>query len=86
MTEEKQEKEGKRRSKISQSDVPAYSIEHALRVPLAIAENYASKPTKPFDVAAAMSLLPNSTQFRMLPVLPLPMDLRPVPIMYPRLN
>jgi predicted nucleotide-binding protein len=37
-----------------------------MRIPTAIAENYASKPTKPLDVAAAMNLLPASSQFRML--------------------
>lgn len=66
MTEEKSEKSGKKRAKISQADVPAYSLEDALRIPLAIAENYACKPTKPLDVAAAMNLLPGSSQFRML--------------------
>lgn len=66
MSDEKVEKENKKRVKISQTDIPAYSLEHALRVPTAIAENYALKPTKPFDVAAAMNLQPNSSQFRML--------------------
>jgi len=66
MAEGKNEKDSKKRSRISQTDVPAYSLEHALRVPLAIAENYASKPTKPLDVAAAMNLLPGSSQFKML--------------------
>jgi predicted nucleotide-binding protein len=53
-------------ARISQTDVPAYSLEHALRVPIAIAENYASKPTKPLDVAAAMNMQPSSSGFRML--------------------
>src|SRR2546425_8474814 len=54
------------RAKISQADVPAYSLEEALRVPRAIAENYGYKPTKPLNVAAAMSMTPNSGPFRML--------------------
>lgn len=33
--------------RVSQSDVPAYSLEHALRVPTAIADNYASEPSRP---------------------------------------
>jgi predicted nucleotide-binding protein len=53
-------------ARISQTDVPAYSLEHALRVSVAIAENYASKPTKPLDVAAAMNLTPSSSSFKML--------------------
>lgn len=66
MAEAADKKESVKRSRISQTDVPAYSLEHALRIPTAIAENYASKPTKPFDVAAAMNLLPGSSQFKML--------------------
>ena len=52
--------------RISQSDVPAFSLDEALRVAIAIADNYASKPTKPLEVAAAMNLAPNSSQFKML--------------------
>lgn len=55
-----------KRSRISQADVPAYSLEHALRIPTAIFENYALKATKPLDVAAAMNLTPGSSQFKML--------------------
>ncbi|WP_040433193.1 hypothetical protein [Chlorobium ferrooxidans] len=67
VTEEKAEKETrKNKQRLNQSDVPAYSLEHALRVPSALFENYACKSTKPIDVAAAMDLLPTSSQFRML--------------------
>src|SRR5690606_38607380 len=52
--------------RISQSDVPAYSLEEALRVASAIADNYAGEPTKPLEVAAAMNLAPASSHFRML--------------------
>ena len=55
-----------RRSRVSQADVPAYSLEHALRIPHAIGENYAFKPTSPLDVAAAIRLSPQSSQFRMI--------------------
>lgn len=58
--------EKKKRVRISQADVPAFSLDDALRVALAIADNYASKPTKPLEVAAAMNLPPASTQFKML--------------------
>lgn len=52
--------------RVSQSDVPAYSLDDALRVAGAIADNYAGKPSKPLDVAAAMNLAPKSSHFRML--------------------
>ncbi|MBF0686717.1 MAG: nucleotide-binding protein [Cellulomonas sp.] len=53
-----------KRSRISQADIPAISLEKALRVPRAIAENYASHPTRPFDVAAALMVQPSSGGFR----------------------
>jgi predicted nucleotide-binding protein len=55
-----------RRARVSQTDVPAYSLDEALRVARAIAENYAFKPTRPLDVAAAMSNSPTSSVFKML--------------------
>lgn len=53
-----------KRTKIKQSDVPGYSLDQALRVPRAIAENYAYKPTKPLHVASAMGMQPNAGPFR----------------------
>ena len=53
-----------KRSRISQADIPAISLEKALRVPRAIAENYASHPTRPIDVAAALGVQPSSGGFR----------------------
>ncbi|WP_269533009.1 TIR domain-containing protein [Chitinimonas sp. BJYL2] len=55
-----------KRAKISQSDVPAYSLSQALRVLNAIADNYALKPTTPLRVAQAMEMAPTSSSFRML--------------------
>jgi predicted nucleotide-binding protein len=55
-----------RRGRVSQADVPAYSLEQASRIPHAIGENYALKPTPPLDVAAAVGLSPQSSQFRMI--------------------
>lgn len=63
---EKKKAPRKNKKRLNQSDVPAYSLEHALRVPVAVFENYAGGPTKPIDVAAAMDLLPTASQFRML--------------------
>jgi hypothetical protein len=53
-------------TRISQEDVPAYSLDQALRVPHAIADNYAYKPTRPLNVAGAMKVSPSSGPFRML--------------------
>jgi hypothetical protein len=55
-----------RRARLSQEDVPAYSLEQALRVPRAIAENYAYKPTRPMNVAGAVGMTPTSGPFRTL--------------------
>jgi len=52
--------------KVSQADIPAYSLEEAIKVPRAIADNYARKPTAPLKVAAAMNVQPNSGSFRMV--------------------
>jgi hypothetical protein len=55
-----------KRSRLSQEEVPAYSLDQALRVPRAIADNYAYKPTRPLNVAGAMKMSPNAGPFRML--------------------
>jgi Predicted nucleotide-binding protein containing TIR-like domain len=54
----------KRRAKISQADVPAISLEKAVRVPRTLAESYGSDATKPLDVAAAVEMTPTSGPFR----------------------
>lgn len=53
-----------RRARLSQEDVPGYSIEQALRVAQAIADNYAYSPTRPLNVAGAMGMRPTSGGFR----------------------
>lgn len=58
--------EDKKRTKISQGDVPGISLEKATRVPRAIADSYGSDPTKPLDVAAAVDMSPTSGPFRTL--------------------
>jgi hypothetical protein len=55
-----------KRTRVVQSDVPRYSLEQAIRVPRAIAQEYAGKPTKPVYVANAMGVTHASSQFRML--------------------
>jgi predicted nucleotide-binding protein len=54
----------RKRARISQADVPAISLEKAVRVPQALAESYGSDATKPLDVAAALEMSPTSGTFR----------------------
>jgi hypothetical protein len=54
------------KKRISQADIPAYSLDQALRIPKAIADNYNLKPTTPLKVAAAMSMAPTTGGFRMI--------------------
>ena len=56
----------KKRSYLSQSDVPATGLDQALRICRTLAENYASEPTPPLQVAAALNLAPTSRLFRNL--------------------
>lgn len=55
-----------RKTRVTQTDVPRHSLHESLRVPQAIRDNYAKKPTKPLNIAIALELSPNSSQFRML--------------------
>lgn len=57
---------GTKRVRISQADIPAYSVVQALRVAKAIFDNYGKDPAKPLWVAQAMNLSPSSSGFRML--------------------
>lgn len=56
----------KRRSPVSQGDVPSLPLEKARRVATAITENYAADPTRPLDVASALNVSPTSGPFRLL--------------------
>lgn len=58
--------EKKSRPRLSQEDVPGYPLEQALRIPRAIAENYAYKPTRPLKVAEVVGMSPSSGPFRMI--------------------
>lgn len=55
-----------KRVKVSQADIPAYSLDEAMKVPKAIVENYNAKPTTPLRVAAAMKLTPTTGGFKMI--------------------
>lgn len=56
----------KRRKPISQSDIPAFTLEDALRVPRALADQYAMQSVTPLDAARAIGMQPKSGPFRML--------------------
>jgi hypothetical protein len=60
------ESKSRQRSRLSQEDVPGHSLDQALRVPKAIADSYAYKPTRPLNVAGAMKVSPSSGGFRMM--------------------
>jgi hypothetical protein len=55
-----------KRRYVSQSDVPRHTLDDALRIPRAIADNYGKSPTRPLDVAAALELQPTTSGFRTL--------------------
>jgi hypothetical protein len=56
----------KKRTYLSQSDVPAHSLDDALRVASAIADQYGKQPTNPVDVATALQLMPTGGHFKTL--------------------
>lgn len=55
-----------KRDRLSQSDVPMYALDAAIRVPKAIADNYGSGAVTPLQLAAALDMSPNSGPFRSL--------------------
>lgn len=65
-TKEKQNLAEKKRTRISQSDVPIYGLDEALKIPRALIDNYGGHPATPLQVASALNLSPNSGGFRNL--------------------
>ncbi len=55
-----------KRAYLKQSDVPSGSLVEALRVPQAIVDHYASKPTAPLYVAKALNVDPKGSQLKVL--------------------
>jgi predicted nucleotide-binding protein len=55
-----------RRNYVSQADVPRHTIEEALRLARAIADNYGKEPTRPLAVAQAMGMKPTTGKFKTL--------------------
>ena len=64
--ETKKQQHEKKRAYISQSDIPIYDIEGALRVARALVENYAGGPATPLQVASALNMTPSSSTFKNL--------------------
>lgn len=56
----------KKRTYLSQTDVPGSSLDSALRVPRAIVEHYAGSPVTPLQLASALNMSPSSGPFRAL--------------------
>ena len=65
-TESSVAKAAEKRSRISQSDIPSVSLHDAIRIPQAIVDSYAAKPTAPLRVAQAVEMTPTSGSFRLL--------------------
>jgi predicted nucleotide-binding protein len=55
-----------KRAYLKQSDVPSGSLDDALRIPQAILDHYAGKPTTPLHVAKALNVDPKGSQIRVL--------------------
>lgn len=55
-----------KRAYLKQSDVPSGSLDDALRIPQAILDHYAGKPTTPLHLAKALNVDPKGSQIRVL--------------------
>jgi len=55
-----------KRTYLKQSDVPSASLTDALRMPQAILDHYAGKPSTPLQVAKALNVDPKGSQIRVL--------------------
>jgi predicted nucleotide-binding protein len=56
----------KQRTYISQSDIPAVSLDKAIKIPAAIGDNYGYKSATPLQVAKAMDVQPTTGYFKRL--------------------
>jgi len=62
----KASKAASKRAYLKQTDVPAAPLADALRMPQAIMDHYAGKPTAPLQVAKALNVDPKGSQIRVL--------------------
>jgi predicted nucleotide-binding protein len=56
----------KKQSRVSQSDIPSYSLSEALKVARTISDEFARQPAKPLHLAQGLNIKPGSSTFRML--------------------
>ena len=54
------------RAYISQTDIPSFSLEKAIKIPDAIGNNYGYRPSTPLQVATALEVQLTSSYFKML--------------------
>ena len=55
-----------KRSKVSQTEFPRYSLDQVMRIPQALWDEFAGKGAAPHDVAIALDLAPTSGNWRLL--------------------
>lgn len=60
------ESPAQKRPYLKQADVPAASLDEALRIPQAVLDHYAGKATSPLHVAKALNVDPKGSQLRVL--------------------
>jgi hypothetical protein len=56
----------KRAAPLSQMDVPAYTLNDAMRVPKTIRDEFAKSPTTPLDLAVGLDMSPTGGPYKML--------------------
>lgn len=64
--ETKKQQHEKKRAYISQSDIPNFTLDEALRIARALVDNYAGGPATPLQVASALKMTPSSGHFKNL--------------------
>lgn len=55
-----------KRDRVSQTDIPRYTLEQALKIPRVIVDDFGSKAAPPYRIAEALALSPASSYWRML--------------------
>lgn len=66
MSELKSEIRKTKQVRVSQSDIPAFSLKEALRIAEVIADEFGRQPVKPLHLAQGLNIKPGSSRFRML--------------------
>ena len=66
MAEKADQKQGPKRQRLSQDQVPSVSLNEAMRVPKTLADSYGKDDSTPLQVAKALEMTPSSGPFRTL--------------------